>query len=122
VPGLPASIGQSTVTNFVSGPIIDCRFSSNQGLLFSFSNFANEAVPAPVRLTFARSLDQATFETTNKIVWDITSAGTNLVRMFTNLNVAGIGFIQLQSISNSIASGTAITNLALQYSAKRSAP
>jgi hypothetical protein len=123
VSGLPASVNQATLTNLVSGPVIvDCRFSQNQGLMFSFNNFANEAAPAAVRLTFARSLDQVTFDTTNKITWDITSAGTNTARAFTNLDVSGLGFLQLTSISNSIASGSYITNLVLQLSNKRSAP
>lgn len=113
------NIPGSTAYNASSNAIIDCTRS--QVISIQVSVKSDGANTANTGYEFARSLDRSNWDTTQKITLFVPNNGTTASTCCTNINVGGVGYLKLISITNAAASAVN-TNILIQYSIKKQAP
>lgn len=115
----PATLATTVVTNFASPPLIPCGKQQNVFMMFSFNQ--SGASTSNVVYTLTKSVDGIYFDTNQPITVTVASQGTTRVNWSTNLAVAGVGYLRLDTMANTTAL-TTMTNFGITYGVKISAP
>jgi hypothetical protein len=102
--GITNSIVNNATTSANVGRAIKIDKQDNVGLLFKFQGTA--AGTDAITITFARSVDGTTWETTPRFTWATALNGTTAVVTYTNLNsslIGAAGYLKVISIQNASA-------------------
>ena len=111
-----------TTNNYGSGYTIDCRQANNVAItVYGATIVSNFCKP---RFDFKRGVDGSNFDTTNLVSvtclggLSTNALGLGVVCYTTNIDVSGIGYLQLYQGANTDYHG-GLTNLTVTYSIKK---
>lgn len=111
------NIAAAATNTYTTGNVMSLTRQREVGLLFSFN--LQSASSSTHTILFSSSVDGTNWKTNDAgYTLSLAANGTSTVLFTTNLTVGAIGYLRLESISNTNAA-IALTNLAVLYSIKR---
>jgi hypothetical protein len=91
-------VAASTTSNYTSSAVFTCTKYEDVSIWVQ-SKIA-DAGTDNTTVSFAKSVDGTTYETTPSVVVTIANTGTTTVNTITNINVGAAGYLRLSSIVN----------------------
>jgi len=109
---VPSALTTAVATNCTA--TFDCRYNRNIGVYLQAAG--SNSTTANVTAVFKRSLDGLNYDTLSPATVIMALNNTTTAGVATNFDMGGIGFLQLQYVTNAAAVG--ISNLMVQVSFK----